>query len=402
MLLAVSAACIACSSTTDSLGDSTQPSASLEPLSGPASYPNPFKDLLGKTNAEIDKKLADSFNQLFHGDPLTEAIYAEAGDQAVIVDVFHEDVRTEGFGLAMLIAVQMNRRTEFDRLWRGAQAFRNTSGEYIGFYKSKCDVPSGTIDCMDPYGLQQFAIALIFAHDRWKLEPATIDYGKAARDVLFVLERRLEDRAASTTRQVANSFDDATTLVLHEPKVEAQGFTRPSLVMPAYYHLFGQATADPFFDQATAAARTYLASVAHKDTGLTPVRTDLSGKPLADYDTFQPENYRVQINLTLDQIWAGNDNSAVSNRLLRFFTNQGKDTYGRAFSLDGKTVLDTAHESALVSANGITALIADNSDRYDFVNAVWEQPLATGASRYYGGLFQLLALLALSGQLRVY
>ena len=39
-------------------------------------------------------------------------------DQAEIRDTFHnDDIRTEGFGYAMMIAVQLDKRTEFDRMW---------------------------------------------------------------------------------------------------------------------------------------------------------------------------------------------------------------------------------------------------------------------------------------------
>ena len=41
------------------------------------------------------------------------------------------------------------------------------------------------------------------------------------------------------------------------------------------------------------------------------------------------------------------------------------------------------------------------ADRSSFVQAVWDQDLPTGISRYYAGLLQMLALLALGGELQV-
>jgi hypothetical protein len=55
--------------------------------------------------------------------------------------------------------------------------------------------------------------------------------------------------------------------------------------------------------------------------------------------------------------------------------------------------------------NGVTALTSSltaMSDRTAFVNAVWNQEIVTGFTRYYPGLLDLLAMLALGGQLRVY
>jgi oligosaccharide reducing-end xylanase len=126
--------------------------------------------------------------------------------------------------------------------------------------------------------------------------------------------------------------------------------------------------------------------------------------PVRDFDSFQPESYRVQLNLMLDRIWAGQSfpASSISERLLRFFASQGKDSYGRSFSLDGSQVLDLTHEPALIAANGMSAIAADAySDRQSFVEAVWNQPLPIGTSRYYAGLLHMLALLALGGELQV-
>src|SRR5258708_16675168 len=106
-----------CGKTVDSLGFNSGGAIPLGPLTGPPSYPNAFHDRLGKTDAEIAAKIAAAFDQLFHGDPLTQAIYVPVGsDRAYIQDVLHNDVRTEGIGLGMLIAVELNKRDELDRL----------------------------------------------------------------------------------------------------------------------------------------------------------------------------------------------------------------------------------------------------------------------------------------------
>src|SRR5262245_20159489 len=100
----------ACSSTTDSLGYNGPGGVKLRPIHGPSSYPNVFRDDLGKSDAEISEKLHDGFNQLFHGDTSNQAIYFtnDAG-QAYIKDIYHGDIRTEGMGLGMLICVQLNK-----------------------------------------------------------------------------------------------------------------------------------------------------------------------------------------------------------------------------------------------------------------------------------------------------
>lgn len=392
-------ACVTgCGSTTDSLG-----TRELGPLQGPRVYPNLFAELLGKTESEITSKVDGAFKRLFHGNPDTQAFYAPSGDAAVIVDSYNGDQRTEGYGLAMLIAVELDKQDEFDRIWRGAQRFRYTSGPYEGYYASVCNTPSGPERCVDPYGLQQFAMALLLANDLWKNAPSSVDYATAAAELLNVMLHK-QDMNGGVVGGVTNTFEPSTKLVPHEPNVTFANVTRPSLVMPAYYSLWAQATGDSFFLDAASAARTYLRNAAHPTTGLTSVRTDLNGKPLAGFDTFQAESYRVQLNLMLDYLWSEQPNpaSVLSDRLLKFFVSQGKDSYGRSFTLDGAPT-DLSHDVALVAANGMSALAADqNPDRQTFVQAVWDEELPTGGSRYYGGLMQLLSMLALSGKLRVY
>src|SRR5882724_9040281 len=72
----------ACRTTVDSLGIDRPTEAGgpavLRPLVGPASYPNAFRDVLGKSDAEIAAKIAMTFDQLFHGDA-TQAIYFPVG-----------------------------------------------------------------------------------------------------------------------------------------------------------------------------------------------------------------------------------------------------------------------------------------------------------------------------------
>src|SRR5690242_17936875 len=94
------------------------PPPKLTKLVGPDAYPNLFHEQLGLPTAEIDQHVEDVFQQLFHGDPDSQAIYftTPEGD-AYIQDFFHGDVRTEGIGLGMLVTVELDKREEFDKLW---------------------------------------------------------------------------------------------------------------------------------------------------------------------------------------------------------------------------------------------------------------------------------------------
>ncbi|MGK3992090.1 glycosyl hydrolase family 8 [Sorangium sp. So ce1024] len=380
----------------------------LRPLTGPEEYPNALRDVLGKTDEEIEEKLTDRFNQLFYGDPYTEAIYYPmlgTTDKAYIYDVLHMDVRTEGIGLAMIITVQLDRRVEFNRLWRYARDhLRYPGGPKEGYLRSYCDFPEGKKSCADPYGQQQIAMALLFAHGRWGSDTGSIDYGADALAVLDVM-RRKEEQNGGVVDDVTNTFDEETKLPFDVPLASAANTTRPSILMPAYYELWAQATGDPFWSEAAASARAYWQRVAHPRTGLMPVRADFDGTPLPGSDEFASEAYRTPLNMALDHVWFGVDPWQVeeADRLLAFFSEQGIDDYGGAYTLDGEaSSTPVSREAALIVMNGVTGLVAKNEERAAFIKAAWSMPPSVGTPRYYSGLLNLLSLLTLSGQFRVY
>jgi len=376
----------------------------LAPLLAPVVYPNAFRDVLGKSDVDIAAKIAATFDQLFHGDPSSEAIYFTTGtDQAYILDVFHDDVRSEGVGLGMMIAVELGKRDEFDRLWRYAKASQYASGPSQGYFPSFCDKGSTVVACDDPFGLQQIATALLLARGRWKDAPGTIDYGQEARNLLDII-RYKQDYNCGIVDGVTGTFDPNSKLVYDLPNVDSANTSRPSIAMPAYYELWRQATGDAFWSEAATAGRNYWKASANATTGLLPSRATFAGTPVPGSDTFVPDNYRTLISMVLDHIWTGSQPWAVdeSNRLLQFFAGQGIDTYAGGFSLDGSTVVDSNHQNSLVAANGALALIATVDQRTQFINAMWNLVPSTGKPRYYSGIMIMLAQLILSGQMVVY
>jgi oligosaccharide reducing-end xylanase len=417
-----------CTSTVDSLGhDKAVPApssssssapipASLKPLMGPDTYDNAFHDLLNYTTDDIDSRVEAAFQQLFHGDQSDEPIYymkANSDNEAYIWDAYHSDVRTEGLGIGMLIAVELDHQDEFDKLWNFNKHEQAASGAQAGYYLSSCDEPTGVGNCLDPYGLQMFAMALIFAHDRWNTSTiAGIDYERDALAILDVMLHK-EDENGGIVAGITNTFDAETLLVFDEPKTSNAAVTRPSILMPAFYKLWSQATGNQVFSQAGDAARDFLGIVGDGTTGLMPLRAYFDGTPVPGSDTFQTEAYRVFPNMVLDQIWSTDAPSSAIvdlNRVLAFFLSQGFEKYGSAYQLDGTLVPGkTDHEIALVLVNGMTALKAttkvsppvSDSDRQRFIQAVWNQDTVTGDYRYYQGILQLFALCVLSGKMQV-
>ncbi|MES1206427.1 MAG: cellulase, partial [Pseudomonadota bacterium] len=142
-------------------------------------------------------------------------------------------------------------------------------------------------------------------------------------------------------------------------------------------------------------------------TGLTPIQSYFTGKAVPGWDMFQPEAYRTQINVVVDQIWTGGtpDNVTLANKLLSFFSSSasgGINNYGTSYSLDGMPGSNPIHEMSLVVSNAIAAGISTNSNRAQFLSAFWNMAVPVGQPRYYTGLLQLWGLLILGGQFQIY
>ena len=326
-------ALVSCTSTVDSVGYNGVGGAGglrLRRVHGPETYPNPFKQL-GKTDMEVADKIARTWNQLFYGDPGLAAIYVPVGtDQAYIQDTLHMDIRTEGIGLAMMIAIQLDKRAEFDRLWTYANVqMKHKDGPQRGYFQSSCDgAAMTTMACDDPYGESQMLTALIFAHDRWD-SVTTLDYEMGAVELLTVMRHKQDENGGIVVEGITDTFDPKAALPFHLPQLAQAGISRPSIVMPAFYDLWAEATGDPFWTRAARAARDYWKRTAHPETGLTPVRASFDGEPVMLWEDFRSESYRAQINMALDWAWTKNENEKdewlvdEANDLLDFFTRKG-------------------------------------------------------------------------------
>src|SRR5690349_18399615 len=78
-------------------------------------YPNLFKEA-GYSQADIDAKVAKAYHDIFEG---PNKVYFEVGDSmGYVSDVKNHDARTEGLSYGMMIAVQLDKKDVFDRVWR--------------------------------------------------------------------------------------------------------------------------------------------------------------------------------------------------------------------------------------------------------------------------------------------
>jgi len=385
----------------------TQPTLlSANPAFETGVYPNLFKDYLGKSDEEIQAKIDSAFNQLFYGNDGRERVYYPVGsDMAYISDIANDDVRSEGMSYGMMIAVQLNKKEEFDRLWKWAKTYMYQSeGGYKGYFAWHCRT-DGTQLAANPAsdGEIWFITALFFADGRWGSGEGIYNYRAEAQSILDT-SLHDDDRGDLAT----DLFDPETKQVVFVPQLgQNSQFTDPSYHTPHYYELWALwADKDnDFWVDSVTASREYLKTAVNQQTGLAPNYSYFDGTPYDDeYNgNFRYDAFRVGANVGIDYVWFTPSAWHVeqSNRLLRFFASQGMEDYKAEYLLTGEP--QVGHRSSgLIATNGVAALAADREIGEPFVQALWDQPIPTGQYRYYDGLLMMLGLLQVSGNFRIY
>lgn len=371
----------------------------------PTSYRNLFSELLGKSDAEIAAKVDRGFQQLFYGRDKNERVYYPVGeDMAYIADVGNGDVRSEGMSYGMMIAVQMNRREEFDRLWKWAKTYMyHAEGPRRGYFAWQCAFDGKQIDpgtASD--GEEWIATALFFAAQRWGSGEGIFDYANEAQALLHdMLHKPSEGEFIAI-------FDREQKQVVFVPNIHAGHFTDPSYHVPAFYELWARwsNSADDrvFWKDAAKTSREFFRRAAHPRTGLMPEYAHFDGRPYTETNfgpgkgDFRYDAWRTPANVALDYAWWSADPWQVeqSNRVLRFFAAQGPNP-PHLYTLEGKPLTDDG-SVGLIAMAAVAGLAADPEIARVFVQKLWDAEIPTGRWRYYSGLLYQLALLQVSGR----
>lgn len=367
-------------------------------------YRNVFKEL-GYTDEAISEKLEQTWYELFYGDPDVRIYYPMGDDKAYILDTGNLDVRTEGMSYGMMMAVQMNMKEEFDRLWNFSKTYmQHTEGRYKHYFAWHCR-PDGTRISQGPApdGEEYFAMALFFASSRWGDGPEPYNYSDQARAILHACVHQGESGEGDPM------WDPATKLIKFVPE---STFSDPSYHLPHFYELFALLADEqdrPFWKEAAAASRAYLHTACHPVTGLAPEYANYDGTPAepqrhGDFRHFFSDAYRVAANIALDWEWFRIDPWQVeqSNRLQHFFRDIDVSDY-RRYTIDGQPFDEPAlHPIGLLATNAMASLAADGPHAAHFVHLFWNTPLRSGERRYYDNCLYFFSLLGLSGHFRIY
>ncbi len=384
-------------------------------------YRNLFQEA-GHPQKEISKKIQATFQQLFHGDPEKQTVYYLAGRNAngplaYLSDINNRDVRSEGMSYGMMIAVQMDKKAEFDALWNWSKTYMYQSSPThpsYGFFSWSMKL-DGTPNSESPApdGEEYWVMALYFASGRWGNGQGIYDYRAEANRLSDSMKNRkiIDGRTNRGAETGGPEFHPEYKIVRFTPNLRRPDHTDPSYHLPAFYELWARwapAADRPFWAAAAKASRDFFQKATHPVTALAPNYANYDGTPVISFGgqnaNFGPDAWRTAANWAVDWSWWAADprEQGLSDKIQAFFEAQGLDVYGTMFALDGKP-LGGSHSTALVSANAVASLAATNRERAaKFVDALWKAEVPSGRYRYYDGMWYLMGLLHCSGEFRIW
>lgn len=359
----------------------------------------------GYSQDEINSKLRAMEQQFFEGDPNNGRLYYELGsDEAYILDTGNDDVRTESMSYGMMICVQLNKKAEFDKLWRFVKNHCvHKSGPNKGYMAWQIN-KDGSIKDQNaaPDGDEYIATALMFAAGRWGNDTG-IDYWKEAN---CILENMLSKSHYVNSSHV-NMFNKDEKQIVFVPYAQSAVHTDPSYHMPAFYELWSKWANNnrQFWKECADKSREMYPKFANSTTGLMPDYAEFSGEARSgEHSDFRYDAWRCAMHMATDYMWFNGSETEKqqTKKLLDFFYGEGIKNYKALYKLDGTAIYGGDHSPGLVGCNAVGAMIYEDVKAWDFVDDFFEMTFPTGHYRYYDGCLYFLSYLHASGNFKMY
>jgi len=427
-------------------------------------YHDLFVERLARSPAEVQEKIATAFAQLFHGDGQEQRVYFETGANAngtlaYITDWANNDARTEGMSYGMMIAVQLNKKREFDALWNWSRTYmlitdpQDPSVGYFAWSMNTDGTPRSTGAAPD--GEEYYVMALYFAAHRWGNGQGIYNYQREADRILHgmrhhpllsatppfrihphdppfiqpdtpwpspntrraMADAAKEGKAWPTPRPsrapqpvtVGPMVDEAHAMIRFVPETNVPG-TDASYHLPAFYELWarwGPKQDRAFWAAAADVSRELFVRVTGPQTGLAPDRSNFDMSPINGRDgqpvPFGYDSWRTVSNWSVDYSWWHKDpqQRVLSERVQNFLFGQGIHTFADRYTLSGQP-LSMRHSPGMVAAAAVGSLAATPGAVPDaFVQELWDMPVPSGEQRYFDGMLYLMSMMHLGGRFRI-
>ena len=360
----------------------------------------------GYSPEEINSKLQAIKQQFFEGDAENGRLYYELGtDEAYILDTGNNDVRTESLSYGMMICVQLDMQTEFDKLWRFTKNHSmHKSGANKGYLAWQLNTDGSIIDGhAAPDGDEYIATALMFAAGRWGNKSTGIDYWKEAN---YILDNMLSKGHYINSSDV-NMFNKDEKQIVFVPYAQSAVHTDPSYHMPAFYELWSKWANNnrQFWKACADKSREMYPKFANSTTGLMPDYAEFSGEARSgQHSDFCYDAWRCAMHMATDYMWFNGSETEKqqTKKLLDFFYGKGIKDYKGLYHLNGTPIYGGDHSPGLVGCNAVGAMIYEDDKAWDFVDDFFEMAFPTGQFRYYDGCLYFLSYLHASGNFKMY
>jgi oligosaccharide reducing-end xylanase len=400
--------------------DVSDPRGKMKPWDKGAWETGQYRDVFleaGYKQKDIDAKLAKAYYNVFEGQ---NKVYFEVGDSmGYVSDLKNHDVRTEGMSYGLMVAVQLNKKDVFDRLWRWVKKYMQHQGGPRDAYfawsvKPVTGVHNSEGSASD--GELYFITDLLFASNRWGNDTG-INYYKEARRILDAMWSK------DGTDGITNVINVEQKKITFVPEKSGYNWTDPSYYLPAFYEIWAAYAKDgheQFYRDCADSARAFLHRACSSKTGLNADATDFSGAPRGFgrfHAAFRFDSWRVPMNIAMDYSWFAKDQKWQQDycrRLQDFLYCQGIDTFVDQYNVDGTRpdfILPAGgyrklrHSLGLVATAAAASIMGTQAKSWKFVDAVWNaklEPYSDGYfDPYYDGLLYLFSLMHLSGNYKI-
>ena len=347
--------------------------------------------------------IQNAYSKLFEGDPINERVCFDASDDmSYIIDIGHDDIRSEDMSYGMYITALTGHERQFDKLWNFSKRYlRNDDGPHVGYFAWQ--VSTTDFSKMDPGaapdGEEYFAMALLIAAEKFNRP----DLKEEAIGLINWLRNKPNNGI------VGPIIDPERNLVKFSP-VLGNDFTDPSYNTIAFYRAFAEATGDERWYTTVEKSLEYLQKAAHPVTGLCSEYSEYDGTPRAtpwypESDCFSGDAWRVAMNLSLDYaLFKGHEcEKQICEKMLNFFNS--KRPYLADYSIDGGDFPRQGRNATpgviAMNAAATQVLPADDPRIKPFVKDLAALSVPYRFWRYYDGMLYLIGLLATAGKIRI-